>query len=377
MLTVSAWRRAGLAFVIAAGVAVGPVGVAQAAAPGGVIAVERADGFRGMGETQIIEYWTRGVGGATQPASGALFLPVGPAPAGGWPVVAWDHGTTGLASGCGGMSTEAGPAWPLTQVQFLHRMVDRGFAVVATDYLGLGRFDTGPHPYLGLDTEATATIDLLRAARSVRSDLSPTWVAAGMSQGGQAALGTGHRQASYAPELDFRGTIAIDPESDVEKVASVLVPGNPDQLGGGILGFSASILAGMRAARPDAQVDSVLSPLGQRIIAEIGTMCQDDIDARVAGLTLGQLLAKPLGAEPFRSAMADYMTVPTSGYNAPILLLVNATDRTVPSPLHAALAAQFTANGVHYTPVVGFGGHCDLNPTMWAAIDEFLDRVHS
>ncbi|MFE1592562.1 alpha/beta fold hydrolase [Nocardia sp. NPDC058705] len=377
MRSSSAWLRAAVAAALAAGVGLGGAAVAHAETPGVVIAVERADGFRGMGETQIIDYWTRGVGGVAQPASGAVFVPAGQAPAGGWPIVAWDHGTTGLASGCGGMSNAGGTAWPVTQDEFLRRAVSKGFAVVAPDYLGLGRFDTGPHPYLGIDTEATATIDLLRAARSVRSDLSPVWVAAGMSQGGQAALGTGHRQASYAPELDFRGTIAIDPESDVEKVAQVLVPGNPDRLGGGILGFSASILAGMRASRPDAQVDSFLSPLGRQVVDEIGTMCQDDIDARVAGLTLGQLLAKPLGEEPMRSAMADYMTVPTSGYDAPILLLVNATDETVPSPLHASLAAQFTAGGVNYTPVVGFGRHCDLNPAMWSEIDTFLDRVHS
>ncbi|MFD3505988.1 alpha/beta fold hydrolase [Nocardia sp. NPDC058666] len=370
-----AWRAA-IAGALTAGIALGgQTTVAHADTPGSVIGVEQADGFRGMGETQIIDYWTHGVGGVSQPASGALFLPSGQAPPGGWPIVAWDHGTTGLASGCGGMSNEGGTAWPVTQDEFLHRAVNKGFAVVAPDYLGLGRFDTGPHPYLDIDTEATATIDLLRAARSVRSDLSPVWVAAGMSQGGQAALGTGHRQASYAPELDFRGTIAIDPESDVEKVAQLLVPGNPDQLGGGILGFSASILAGMRASRPDAQVDSFLSPLGQQVVEEIGTMCQDDIDARVAGLTLGQLLAKPLGEEPMRSAMAEYMTVPTSGYDAPILLLVNVTDRTVPSPLHAALAAQFTAGGVNYTPVLGTGNHCDLNPAMWSAVDDFLNRV--
>ena len=87
------------------------------------------------------------------------------------------------------------------------------------------------------------------------------------------------------------------------------------------------------------------------------------------------MLSRSLGDEPLRSVMADYMTVPTSGYDAPILLLVNATDRTVPSPLHAALAAQFTAGGVDYTPVVGTGSHCELNPAMWAAIDEFLGRV--
>ncbi|GGN74410.1 alpha/beta fold hydrolase [Nocardia rhizosphaerihabitans] len=378
MRGVSAWRLAAAAAVLSTGIGV-CAPMAHADAPGTVIAViPQADGFHGMSGAQVIDYWTQGVGGVPQPASGALYLPEGDVPAGGWPVIAYDHGTTGLGAGCGGQSDPAGAPWPESQAAqdvFLRHLVAQGYAVVAPDYLGLGRFDTGPHPYLGIDTEATATLDLLRAARSVRSDLSPVWVAAGMSQGGQAALGTGHRQASYAPELDFRGTIAIDPESDVEKVAPLLGPGNPDRVSGGILGFSVSILAGLRAARPDAQVDNYLTPLGRQVIDEIGTLCQDAIDERVADLTLGQLLSRPLSEEPLRSVMADYMTVPTSGYDAPILLLVNATDRTVPSPLHAALAAQFTANGVNYTPVVGTGKHCELNQAMIAAIDEFLARA--
>ncbi|MGW4634781.1 alpha/beta fold hydrolase [Nocardia sp. NPDC004415] len=377
MRKVSVWRSAvaAVALAVGLGVTVPAVG-AQAAEPGAVIQViPQADGFHGMSGAQVIEYWTRGVGGVTQPASGALYLPTGEAPPGGWPVITYDHGTTGLGAGCGGQSDPAGAPWPesqLKQDEFLRYLVGKGFAVVAPDYLGLGRFDTGPHPYLGIETEATATIDMLRAARSVRPDLSPVWIAAGMSQGGQAALGTGHLQTSYAPELDFRGTIAVDPESDVEKVAVLLGPGNPDRVSGGILGFSVSILAGLRAARPDAQVDSYLTPLGRQILDEIGSLCQDAIDDRVADLTLGALLARPLGEEPLRSVMADYMTVPTSGYDAPILLLVNATDRTVPSPLHAALAAQFVAGGVDFRPVVGTGSHCELNPAMFAAMDEFL-----
>lgn len=379
MRAVSAWRMVAAAVAVSAGIAVGaPTAGSEEPEPGAVISViPQADGFHGMSGAQVIEYWTRGVGGVTQPASGALYLPSGEAPPGGWPVITYDHGTTGLGAGCGGQSDPAGAPWPESQAPqdvFLRHLVSKGFAVVAPDYLGLGRFDTGPHPYLDIDTEATATLDMLRAARSVRDDLSPVWLAAGMSQGGHAALATAHRQPGYAPELDFRGTIAIDPASDVEKVAPLLGPGNPDRVRGGVLGFSSSILAGLRAARPEARVDSYLTPVGRAVLDDIGTLCQDAIDERVADLTLGAMLTRSLGEEPLRTAMADYMTVPTSGYDAPILLLLNATDRTVPSPLHAALAAQFAAGGVGFQSVVGTGSHCELNPAMWAAIDEFLDR---
>ncbi|RJO77144.1 alpha/beta fold hydrolase [Nocardia panacis] len=332
-----------------------------------------------MSGGSVIEYWTTNSAGAPLPASGALYLPSGPAPEGGWPIMAYDHGTSGLGAGCGGQAEPA--SHPYRGIldkedELIKHMVDRGFAVVAPDYLGLGAFDTGPHPYLELRTEATATLDLLRAARTTHPELSRTWGVVGASQGGQAALGTGHLQRTYAPELDFRGTVAIDPESDVEKVLPITGPGFPVLPNtDGAMSFFVSILAGLRAARPDVNVDQYLTPLGKSVLDEVGAKCLDGIIGRVKGLGVGDILARPLAEEPIRTAYTDYLTVPTSGYDRPILLLVNITDVTVPSPLHAALAAQFAANGVDFRTVPGTGRHTQLNDRMWAALDAFLTKV--
>lgn len=376
MRAVLVWSMA--AVVLAGGVLLGSP-AARAAAPGELIGLEpRPDGFHGVSGGYVVDYWTADGRGGSAPASGGFYVPPGEPPAGGWPVIAYDHGTTGLGPGCGGQSDPAGAPYRESQDAqdvFVRHLLDRGFAVVAPDYLGLGRFDTGTHPYLGIDTEATATIDLLRAVRSRRPDLSATWAVAGMSQGGQAALGTGHRQATYAPELDFRGTIALDPESDVEKVATLLGPvpsvfdGNSD-----IMSFAAGILAGLRAAHPEAEVDSYLTPRGREVLDTIGELCLDGMIEAVTGLGFPDLLARPLSTEPIRSVLDRYMRVPTAGYDAPILLLANAADVTVPSPLHAALAAQFVAGGVDFATVVGTGRHCAMDPAMWAAVDEFLAR---
>ncbi|MBB5912735.1 dienelactone hydrolase [Nocardia transvalensis] len=374
-----------VAGAIAATAALTVVSVPAAAAePGSVISEEpQPDGWHGLSGGAAVDYWMSGSDGTPQPASGALFVPPGPAPAGGWPVVAYDHGTSGLGPGCGGLSSPAtAPYQDLQSRQddILRYFVSKGFAVVAPDYLGLGRFDTGPHPYLGLRTEATATIDLLRAARTTHPELSRTWVAAGASQGGQAALGTAHLQQSYAPDLDFRGTVAIDPESDVEKLlpaAGPWVPEIPAVSSDGMTTFIAAILVGLREARPDVDVDSYLSPRGREILDGIGGLCLDRMIDEVNGATVGDLLSRPLTDPVVSAALADYMGVPTTGYDAPILLLLNATDTTVPSPLHAALVAQFAMGGVDYGTVVGTGHHCDLDPQMWAAIDAFATRVLS
>nr|WP_307624366.1 hypothetical protein [Nocardia lijiangensis] len=143
------------------------------------------------------------------------------------------------------------------------------------------------------------------------------------------------------------------------------------------MSFFVSILAGVRAARPDVRVDQYLTPLGRTVLDEVGGLCLDRIIERVAGLGIGQLLARPLSAEPIRAAYTDYLTVPVRGYDAPILLLVNVTDTVVPSPLHAALIAQFAANDVDSQTVLGTGQHTQLSPAMWDAIDAFLARIQS
>ncbi|GGK49009.1 lipase family protein [Nocardia camponoti] len=351
------------------------------AAPGAVIATEaKPAGWHGMSRGSVIEYTTTDSAGVERPVSGALFLPEGDAPATGWPVIAYDHGTLGSGTGCGGQADPDDAPLPVNRAaedELIKRFVDQGYAVVAPDYLGLGRFDTGPHPYLEVRSEATATIDLVRAARAANPDLSRTWTALGASQGGHAALSTASVQQSYAPELDFRGTAAVDPASDVEKALPLLGPGIPAIEGtGAITGFIVSILAGLRETHPEAEVDSYLTPLGREVLDAAGSQCIDDQVKALNGIGFGDLLARPLSDGPLRGALNEYMTLPTSGYDKPILLLVNATDAVVPSPLHAALIAQFAAGNVDFDTVVGFGQHTTLDDNMWSALDAFIERVN-
>ncbi|MEV0461524.1 lipase family protein [Nocardia tengchongensis] len=346
-----------------------------------ITATAQPDGWHQLWGGAAVEYWTTRSTGEPVRASGALFVPAGQPPAGGWPIMAWDHGTTGLGPRCGCQADPEREVLPYRRREedaIMRFFLAKGYAVVAPDYLGLGVFDTGPHPYLELSTEAGATIDLVKAARAARPELSRTWAVSGASQGGHAALGSSSYQVRTAPELDFRGTIAIDPASDVEKVLPIAgpwVPALPGQAGQDVDAFFVSILIGMRAARPDAQVDSYLTDFGRQLLDSVQYDCLGELTDRMAGIAPGSVLSRPLSEGPFPAVLRDYMTVATRGYDAPILLLLNATDITVPSPLHAALAAQLAANGVGFETVVGTGGHTELNAQMWAAMDAFTDRV--
>src|SRR5215475_8886957 len=64
------------------------------------------------------------------PVSGTLFLPKGEPPAGGWPLVAWAHGTLGVSDRCAASWAAHKPR----DAAYINKWLENGFAVVATDY---------------------------------------------------------------------------------------------------------------------------------------------------------------------------------------------------------------------------------------------------
>ncbi|MDJ0345920.1 hypothetical protein QMK19_35390 [Streptomyces sp. H10-C2] len=133
-----------------------------------------------------ITYRTIGTDGRLTTASGLVALPVG------GPrelrTVAYEHGTRAAKNEVASM--DEGTADRGVAMMF----AGAGFAAVAPDYLGLG---TGPghHPYMDIGSETTASLDMLRAARSLAArhgrTLDRQVLVTGFSQGGVAAMGLG------------------------------------------------------------------------------------------------------------------------------------------------------------------------------------------
>ncbi|MFK3818893.1 lipase family protein [Pseudomonas sp. NPDC089407] len=133
--------------------------------------------------------------------SGALFIPKGKAPAGGWPVASWGHGTVGVADICA-------PSWAgrsYRDVQYLNRWLDEGYAIVATDYQGLGV--PGGHPLLNNRMAAYGILDAAKAVVAGVPGLADKVLIIGQSQGGAGAFAAGAYAATYAPKLGVKGSI--------------------------------------------------------------------------------------------------------------------------------------------------------------------------
>lgn len=166
----------------------------------------------GAAQTTAITYTSTGAVGAPIVVSGTVSVPRTPPPRGGWPTISWAHGTTGYADACApSRDTRNGLAHdylgPVTQI--LDSWVRRGYAVVQTDYEGLGT--PGGHPYVNGTSEANTVADIVRAARTVNRGIGRDWVAAGHSQGGQAALFAAQAGDRRQPGLSLKAAIAIAP----------------------------------------------------------------------------------------------------------------------------------------------------------------------
>ena len=315
-------------------------------APGAVVGQESLGADRvipGAVSATKVTYWSTGPKDAPMTSSGVVYRPEGTPPEGGWPVISYAHGTVGVADQCA-PSTSV----PLERTAtHLGHWLEQGYAVVTTDYVGLGT--PGVHPYLDGRSAAHSVVDMVRAARAVDGDLSSEWVAMGQSQGGQATMFTASLATDYAPELDYRGAVATGVPSNIENLLPLGGPAFPALPLKGTTVYIANVLDGLRASWPDIDIDSYLTPLGKTILDDVeNNMCYTEARTKYGTVTLGQVLTKSLDNPVFMEAARELLTVPTAGYDRPFFIGQGLSDIDVPAPLTLKFAADLAANGVDF-----------------------------
>ncbi|MFC7448894.1 lipase family protein [Rhodococcus daqingensis] len=332
------------AVLIAATGAQSPAHAEPAGPPGSIAAsrpLVREHWIPGAADAHLVTYWSTGPGGKQALSTGAVFVPPGQAPPGGWPVVSWGHGAVGLADQC------APTASGILGGGYLTRWLTQGYAVVATDYVGLGT--PGIHPYLDGRSEAYSMVDMVRAARAVAPTLSRKWVALGQSQGGQAAMVAASLATGYAPELDYLGAVGLGVPSNIENLAPLGGPGFPELPLTGTTVFISYMLAGLRATRPDIDVDGYLSPLGREVLDRAESLCYTEAAEAFAGISIGELLSRQLDDPVILTALREMLEIPTQGYDRPFFIGQGVLDEVVPAPLTLKLVADLTGNDQRFT----------------------------
>lgn len=297
-----------------------------------------------------ILYTTTGVDGLVRVASGLVVVPTG-GDGRPWPVIDWDHGTTGFAQHCA-PSLQERPFWA-GGMYVIKRVIREGWALVATDYIGLGT--QGPHPYLFGRASATASLDAVRAARELtEANLGPSTVVWGHSQGGGAALWTGALAREYAPNVWVRGVAAFAPASDPPALV-----GHVSEVPGGLI-FASYAFAAYSAIYPDITYEQYIPPGLQTSLRVMSQRCLTDPTIALSVIAVIGTSADPgiFATDPSYGPLGTRLreSVAPLEIGAPLFVGQGISDSIVPVRTQDAYVKRVCATGqrVDYRRYVGF-----------------------
>jgi pimeloyl-ACP methyl ester carboxylesterase/uncharacterized membrane protein HdeD (DUF308 family) len=257
------------------------------------------------------------------------------------PVVAWAHGTVGMAPQC---APSRSPA-PLSTIPFVNDMLGRGWVVTAPDYTGAG--GTGPgEKYL---VNAEQGRDLVNAVRATQ-DLSGTgagnrYATYGESQGGEVALAGGALGPEYAPELELVGIGGVAAPSDV---GALIQHSWERPLAGWLLG--PSLVRSWTRQYPNLDAAAILSDAGREHYAEVAdNNCLLDILGVLVNPRMGTFFGKDPTTDPaWRDAFkANQAPLPPAGI--PIFIGHGLDDPLIDPGISAWLTNRYCADGANVT----------------------------
>ena len=312
-----------------------------------------------------LTYVTTDARGRRALSTGMVFLPNGRAPRGGWPVISWAHGTSGLGDRCA--PSVIGPALPHRDRPYLANWMRAGYAVVASDYVGLGT--PGLPAYLNGRSEAHNIVDMVKAGRAYVNSHEPTssrlarkWVVIGQSQGAGAAIYTARYATQFGGHrLDYRGAVATGTPAYIERVVDAIAPGF-GPIGPATTEYRTYIVASLRSVYPELGVDGILTATGRRYVSLAETDCANPFERDLRGAVFGQFFSRPVTQlRGFTGIVDAYMKMPEKGFDKPFFMGHGLKDTDVPYVLTAPYVAALKAN---HQPVTFKLYNSDHNGTL-------------
>lgn len=363
--------------------------------PGTILRSERDDDGlpRGARGWRVL-YSTTDEDGESIAVSGLMVLPRdgGGRP----PVLAWAHGTTGIARACAPSLTDR----PLEGIPDMAGPLGEGWVLALTDYPGLGT--PGPHPYLVGASEGRAVLDSVRAAHRLVAELdgdgddsqagdgngdddegdglalSDDYAIWDHSQGGHAALFAGQLAPDHLPELDLAGVAALAPATRLQD--------NLAAVEGTEAGTLLTVLAVESWSRyyPGVSTD-ILAERARRPAGRLAETCLNQPSRYripIAGLALPDpVTARDVTEDPAWVPLLDRNAPAPDGVRAPVLVTQGLDDRVVdPGVTEAWVADRCAAGaptdwrthgGVDHGEILGPGGEDAL---AWTA-DRFAGEA--
>lgn len=342
---------------------------AQRAPRAGTLASARpvSDAPAGMRAWRV-QYWTTSDRNQPIQVTGMVIAPDegmgGPAR----PVIAWAHGTSGVAQRC----APSADASNFETIPDLGDAIRRGYTVVAPDYPGLG--SNMVHPYLVGVSTGRSMLDGVRAARAIQgANAGARFAVWGESQGGHAALWTGQLARRYAPELDLVGIAAIVPPTDL---ARNFAEGSDKRV--------RAMLTAFTAASWSRYFGAPMSTFGNRSTQNVMLRLADHNCVRLhakprLGTILGIAVVQPAIRNLDLSEQQPWGTLmrennPSANVPAPLLIAQGTADVVVAPAVTRDFARQVcrSGRGVRYISVPG-GEHATVARSEAQATLDWID----
>ncbi|EHU3240801.1 alpha/beta hydrolase [Acinetobacter baumannii] len=342
-------------------------------------------------ESSILTYKMLGQSGQEVQATSLVFTPNTQPPVGGWPIVVWAHGTTGVADVC----APSKAALADSTKDLISKLLAAGYVVVAPDYEGLGT--PGIHPFLNVKSEAFSITDAVVATRNYLSQrnllTSKKWVTVGHSQGGHAALGA----AQYASraQLDYKGTVAVAPASNL---GFILIAGEQSvanatldkkiSMYAQLDTYTALVTAGIRNTQPTFDYPQVFTPQISSIAQQAETICSGPL-GQTFGAGMTQYATEHNGTlDGYTRTQPNFMAVPLVKtfldkdsqplqvkVTTPIIIYQGLADSTVPKVATDILISNATVVGTKINSYVT--GNWDHGTAMSSNVDNIVGNVQS
>ncbi|UPL03110.1 hypothetical protein LCI18_014044 [Fusarium solani-melongenae] len=277
------------------------------------------------------QYTSTDLDNSPVPATGFIALPYvrGTKP---FDLVAFAHGTTGMFRGCAPSTS----SFLFDYTSWTPLLLD-GYAVVATDYAGIGNNYTA-HKYIASRANANDVYWSTLAARNAfPGAISKNWASIGHSQGGGAVWKLSEHELVQSNCSGYLGGVSIAPATyprdhfvgSFSKLSGL----SPEELRAfGIVGVFPSMTFALRAVFPEYHPAYFTDLLKKRVaLAEVAQLCDTAMSGLVLDLDLSQVVKNlDFVTDPILERFQE-LNSPALGDKAskPLLVIQGANDTIV------------------------------------------------
>ena len=284
-----------------------------------------------------ILYHSRSAAGEDVATSGVVLYPDANPPSGGWPVIAWAHDLNGVARQCApslARNLQHGP--------FLSMYVNLGYAVVATDYTGLGT--NFRSPFADIKSNAADIVHSIPAARAALPQLGSRWITVGTGEGGLAAVGVAELESEIRDQ-NYLGAIVISGVDDLQNRYE-----HPEPIS---LLF---LMYGVKTVYPQFEIKDVLTDKALAFYAHLEQSCGES--AAQPQLSVSEMLRPGWENNRF---VKEYFNRNRPGQRralGPLLVIASASNPAMPISNVSKVIARMCRQGDR----VQFENYADADP---------------